>query len=301
MACDRSTLKAHLAILLCNVVWACDYPFYNLVLGRYVEPVAMVTGSLIVAAALSFIPAIWQPSERIQRSDWPVIIIAALMIGVARKLLLMYGLSRTSPIDGSIISTVAPLIVLPLSALCGVDRITTRKAIGLVIGLLGAVAVIVSGRNSSHHNSDTAGNLMLFCGTCVTALYMVFFKHLVARYRITTLLRLIYTISAIAMLPFGARSLLDISFEAMDTRILLATLFVLIVPTYLPNLLLNYSLRYVAPTLTSIYAYIQPLLAITLSVAMGLDHLHLDTLLFGSVVFLGVGLVISAYKERPRT
>ena len=81
----------------------------------------------------------------------------------------------------------------------------------------------------------------------------------------------------------------------MSPHILLAALFVLCVPTYLPNLLLNFSLRYVAPTISSTYAYIQPVLAIALSVAMGLDRLHADTLVAAAVIFVGVGLVISSY------
>ena len=84
----------------------------------------------------------------------------------------------------------------------------------------------------------------------------------------------------------------------MSNEIILATLFVLIVPTYLPNLFLNYSLRFVAPTVTSIYAYIQPIVAIILAVAMGLDKLHLDTVLFALVIFTGVGLVVAAYNKR---
>ena len=43
-------IRPHLALLLCNTIWACDYPFYNLVLGKYVTPLAMVTASLVAAA-----------------------------------------------------------------------------------------------------------------------------------------------------------------------------------------------------------------------------------------------------------
>ena len=71
----------------------------------------------------------------------------------------------------------------------------------------------------------------------------------------------------------------------------------LIVPTYLPNLLLNYSLRYLQPTLSSVYTYIQPVLAVALSVAMGLDRLHFDTLIFAAMLFTGVGLVIGSYSK----
>lgn len=68
------------------------------------------------------------------------------------------------------------------------------------------------------------------------------------------------------------------------------------VPTYVPNLLLNYSLKYVQPTVSSIYTYLQPVLAVVLSVAMGLDRLHLDTALCALVIFFGVGLVIRSYR-----
>ena len=62
-------LSAHLALLFCNIIWACDYPFYNLVLGRYVTPLAMVTASLAVAALLSLVPLLWERPERVEPKD----------------------------------------------------------------------------------------------------------------------------------------------------------------------------------------------------------------------------------------
>ena len=83
----------------------------------------------------------------------------------------------------------------------------------------------------------------------------------------------------------------------MNAKLWAAAAFVLIVPTYLPNLLLNYSLRYLKPTMSSTYTYIQPVLAVALSVAMGLDRLHLDTVLFALLLFVGVGMVIKSYSK----
>ena len=289
---------AHIALMGCNIVWACDYPFYNLLLGRYISPIAMVSASLVVAAMLSWIPRLWQPRERIERRDWVLIVVAALLMGVTRKLMMMFGLSRTSPIDGSIIATLVPLLVLIVSVVAGVERFTVRKGVGLILGLMGAMAVVLTASSGNHVKSELWGNVMMVCSGVVTALYMVFFKRLVAKYRITTLLCAIYTISAVVMLPFGAESILKIDFSGFDSRLWFAALFVLIVPTYLPNLLLNYSLRYVQPTVSSIYTYIQPLLAVTLSVAMGLDRLHIDTLLFALMIFVGVWLVITSYRQR---
>ncbi len=294
---SNGILRAHIALLGCNIVWACDYPFYNLLLGKYLAPAAMVSASLIVAAILSWLPLLWERGEKIERKDWGIIIVAAILIGVVRKTMMMFGLSRTSPIDGSIIATITPLLVLVVSVAAHVERFTLRKLLGLVVGMSGAMAIIFTSSSTKHTNSELWGNVMMICSGTVTALYMVFFKRLVTKYRVTTLLRAIYTISAVVMLPFGLKPMTEVAFDDFNTHIWLATAFVLIVPTYLPNLLLNYSLRFVPPTTSSIYTYVQPVLAVALSVAMGLDHLHLDTLLFALILFTGVGLVISDNRQ----
>jgi drug/metabolite transporter (DMT)-like permease len=293
---NRGVAGAHIALLGCNIVWACDYPFYNLLLGKYIEPLAMVTASLVVAALLSWVPRLWEEREQIERRDWGIIFIAALLMGVVRKVMMMFGLSLTSPIDGAIIATLSPLLVLVVSVAAGIDRLSVRKVVGLIVGMAGAVAVIVTSGSAHHEKSGLVGNLMMICSATVTALYMVFFKRLVAKYRITTLLRAIYTISAIVIFPIGIESVIKSDFTDMNTHLWLAAAFVLIVPTYLPNLLLNYSLKFVQPTVSSTYTYIQPVLAVTLSVAMGLDVLHIDTALFALLLFVGVGLVISSYR-----
>ena len=291
------TRNAYIALIFCNIVWACDYPFYNLVLGQYISPMAMVTASLIIAALFSLVPMLWEKAERVEPQDRLKILGAALLMGVARKLCMMFGLAETSPIDGSIIGTATPLLVLLLSVLVGVDSFTTKKVLGLALGMAGTLAIILTSNSGVHTQSSVWGNVLIFVSSCVSASYMVLCKRLVGKYRVTTVLRWIYCASAFVILPFGIDDVLTIDFSDMNTKILLASLFVLFVPTYLPNLLLNYSLRSVAPTASSIYAYIQPVVAVGLSVAMRLDKLHPDTLIFAIVIFLGVALVLSSYRQ----
>ena len=77
-----NTLSSHIALIFCNIVWACDYPFYNLVLGRYISPLAMVSASLVIAALLSLIPLLWEKHERVEPSDRIKIFGAAMLMGV---------------------------------------------------------------------------------------------------------------------------------------------------------------------------------------------------------------------------
>ena len=293
-------LKPHLALLVCNVLWAMDYPFYNIVLPHYVHPMAMVSASLVATALFSLVPLLWQKAEKVERADIRKLIGAALLIGVLRKVFIMYGLSMTSPIDGSIIDTIVPLLVLLLSVLLGMDRFTKLKIAGLVLGMAGAVAVVLAGASSSHQHSHLWGNVMILLCACVTSLYMVWFKRLIAKYRITTVLRWLYCAAAVMALPFGIGPIVHTDFAAIARHALFPTLFVLTVPTYVPNLMLNYALKTVQPTVSSIYTYLQPVLAIAISVGMGLDKLHADTVIFALVIFVGVGLVLRSYTVKPR-
>ena len=286
--------KPHIALLVCNILWAMDYPFYNIVLPKYVRPMAMVSGSLIVTALLSLIPLIWEKSEKVARADMHKLIGAALLIGVLRKVFIMYGLSMTSPIDGSIIDTIVPLLVLIVSVLLGMDHFTKLKIAGLALGMAGAVAVVLTGISAA-----LWGNILILLCACVTSLYMVWFKRLIAKYRITTVLRWLYCVAAVIALPFGLRAIVHTDYAAIAQHALFPALFVLIVPTYLPNLMLNYALKSVQPTVSSIYTYLQPVLAIAISVAMGLDKLHLDTVIFTLVIFAGVALVLKSYTAHP--
>lgn len=293
------TISAHLALILCNVVWACDYPLYNLTLGRYISSLAMTSASLTVAALWSLLPLLWEKVEKIEPADRIKIFGAAILMGIVKKMCMMFGLSQTSPIDGSIIGTSTPLLVLLLSVAVGLEHFTKMRVGGLLLGMAGAVAIILS--SNTHAHSGIIGNLLIFTSACVSAIYMVWFKQIVAKYKPTTILRWIYCSSAIIMLPIGAHDIVTTNFGNMSSEIILATLFVLIVPTYLPNLLLNYSLSVVPPTISSIYAYIQPIVAIILTVAMGLDKIRLDIVLFAIIVFVGVGMVTYSYRKEEVT
>lgn len=303
MSTPSSRFIPHIALIVCNVIWAMDYPFYNLVLPHYVKPIAMVAASLSVTALFSLIPLIWQKGQKVDRSDIPKLIGAGLLIGVARKVFIMFGLSMTSPIDGSIIDTIVPLLVLLLSVILGIDRFTRPKIIGLVLGMAGAVAVVLTGGSAGHTHSQLWGNILIFLCACATSLYMVWFKKLVAKYHITTMLRWVYCTAAIATIPFGIRDIIhtDYTLIASSGKVLFAVLFVLMAPTYVPNLLLNFALKFVQPVVTSIYTYLQPVLAIVISVAMGLDKLRIDTVCFAVVIFVGVALVLRSYMTHKDT
>ena len=111
MAKLQNVTRAHLGLLLANLVWAVNYPFYK-VLMPHITPVALATFAVTVAGLLGLVSLFWGGIEKIDRNDIYKFIGAALLMGIAKKLLLMIGMQHTSPIEASIIATLGPILVL---------------------------------------------------------------------------------------------------------------------------------------------------------------------------------------------
>ena len=287
----------HLALVGCNLLWAFDYPLYHILLPHYLSPMALLFLALLFTALFAIFPLLGRPRERVERRDLPLFVLGALLIGLLHKGFMMKGLSLTSPIDASIINTAGPLVVLFLSVLMGRDRLTSLKVIGLALGLIGAVAVILWGGNEAHQSSDLRGNLMMVGAVTATALYTVWLKQALVKYRVTTILAWVYGIAALLSLPLGVEALWHTPFATWTLKGWLALVAVLLLLTYLPNFLFNLALKRIKPLETSIFSYLQPVAAIFLSVAMGLDRLQFDTIIFAVVIFVGIGLVLFSYAK----
>ncbi len=289
-------ISAHFELLACNLIWACSYPLYNLVMPSHIKPLPLFTATVIFTALMSLSSLLRSKRDHVERADMMTIVGAALLIAFLRKGMLLFGLSLTSSVDGSIISSLAPVAVLIISVIMGVERFSSRKAMGILLGLGGAIGVILSGNDDAHHSSGMVGNIMILGCAFISAIYMVWFKGLLKKYEPMTLLRWMFCITAIVTVPFGLDSLLNVDTSGFDLRIWLAVAYLVVMPTYLPNLLLTSALKRVTPTVSSIYFYVQPTVAVAISIWLGLDTLQLTTVIFAALIFTGVGLVISTQR-----
>ncbi len=292
-------ITAHISLLVCNLIWGCAYPLYKSVLGVDIDPLPLFTLTITFTALLSLvtIPMSGWQAHRVEGSDVGAVIGAGLLIALLRKGMLMFGLSMTSPIDGSIISTMSPVVVLVVAALVGLERFSVRKVLGVLCGFGGAVGVILTGSSGSGSENGVVGNLMILMCAFISATYIVWFKSLLQRYEPMVVLRWMFCVAAVVTIPFGIHSVLKVDTSTWDLRVWGAVAYLVMVPTYLPNLLLTSALKRVSPTVTSIYIYVQPAVAVSISVWWGLAPLRLSTVIFAMLIFTGVGIVIMQKKS----
>ena len=296
-----NVVKAHLGLILSYVIWAINYPLYKVIMPHYISPYAMTMLVVGVAALLAFGSMLFVPIEPVRRQDILKLVAAAALMGIAKKLFLMVGIQHTSPIDASIIATLGPILVLVISVMFLVDRFTPMKVLGMALGRAGALVVILSGSGMQAPSDKLGGDAVVLLAIVASSFSMVWLKELIMRYKPVTLLRWIYPVAAVMMLPIGLGPLLRTDFSAMPAHVAWIVAYVAVVPTFGPNYLLIYSLHYVKPTISSIYFYLEPVIATAISVAMHMDTLSWDRALASLAVFAGVLLVVLSYKNRPST
>ena len=296
----NSKNRAQLLIIAGYLIWSLDYSIYKYMFPAYINPMAMTMLTLVLSGVICLLSFIWIRGERVERRDVPVFAVAGLLMGVVKKGAMMVGMSDTTPIDAAIISTLGPVMVMILAAILRLDKLTARKIIGIILGLVGTLIIVVWGRAPESAPHRSIGNLIILLSTFALSVYLVWARRIVKRYKAITLLRGVYIWSALFALPLTVYYWPHIDFEGFSSQAWWLFFYILLIPTLLPNYIVLNSLRYVNPTLVSVYSYIMPVFAILLSVALGQDSLSWERAAACLMVFVGVNLVVRAYNPKSK-
>ena len=129
--------KGHVALLAANIIWGLNAPIGKEALAAV--SATAVTAYRMLGACLAFwILSLFLPHEHVTRRDKVMLLFAALFGIVFNQGMFIYGLSLTSPVDASIITSMPPIITMILSAIFLREPITRKKVIGTVLGVSGA-------------------------------------------------------------------------------------------------------------------------------------------------------------------
>jgi len=286
---DRA--KAHLAIIVANILFGINYSAAKHVMPGYILPEGFTLLRIVSAAALLWLTSIFFKREKVLRSDYWRLFLASVFGVVLNQFMFLKGLNYTTPIDSSIIMTVNPVLVLVISALVLRDAITLTKVLGIAVGASGAILLIVQSGDVSFAGEHFTGNVLTFLNALSYAFYLVLIKPLMMRYSPVTVMRWVFTFGLIMMAPFGFTSLSEVQWSVMPGVAWGAIIFVLVGPTYLAYLLNSKGLQYLKPATVSIYIYSQPIIASLVSVWLGQDRITMVKVISTLLVFIGVYLV----------
>lgn len=258
-----------------------------------------LTGGQVVAfriggsAILFWIAALFVPSQHVERHDIPKIALASLLGFVVAQGGYIVGLSMTSPINATIELTIMPIFTLILSAFILRERITLRKALGIAMGCVGAIALVAMTASGDGRAADLRGDIMVLLSQLGYALYLTLCSSVIRKYNPFTFNKWTFILASSVILPLTCGDVAHIQWQTLPVRAMAELGYIVVFSTFLTFLLVVYAQRRLSPTTVSSYNYLQPVVAVIASLTMGLGTLQWIHLAAAALIFTGVWLVTS--------
>ena len=230
------------------------------------------------------------PLFRMPLKDFAWLTVCSLTGIVGNQFLYVTGLSLTTAINATLLSTVIPVSTLLISVVFGSDRLSLRRIVGIVLAAAGVVYLVNPAR-ADFSMQKTIGNLLIVFSSLLYGTYIVISKDLFQRYGALNVITWMFMVGAVVSIPVGAYSVGSEHLQFAGTGVWLAVVFVIMFPTVGAYYLNAWALTRVTPSTVAVYIYLQPLIAFGLAPLLLGESWNSRTIAAAVLIFAGVGVV----------
>ena len=296
---DNKALIAHLSMFGACAGWGLMAPIGKDAMTHGFDGLTLVTFRVVGACLLFWIASLFAKKEHVPRHDKLMFIGAALFGLICNQCCYTMGLSITSPINASIVTTSMPIFAMLLSALILKEPITGKKAIGVLMGCSGAlILILTSAAHASAKVGDIRGDLLCLFAQFSFALYLSLFNPLIRRYSVFTTNKYMFSWGTLMLLPFTFTHVEEVLSNPIPAKTWWEVAYVVVIGTFLGYILTMVGQRTLRPTVVSVYNYVQPVVSVGATLLMGLGILKPTHALAVVLVFSGVWLVTKSKSRR---
>ena len=299
---QNRTIPGHIAAFIAYAIFG-----FNIIVCKdltsdgLIPPLGIFTLRSLIAGALFWIVSSFKPQEKIDRKDY-IKIFAASMIGFFTcQITFLVGIPYITPMDCSVMTAMAPIYTMIVAAIVIKEPITLQKAGGVAISFAGIIYLIVNRVTSPGGVAESTpfGIFMLVLNCLSFSMYLGVFKPLIAKYSAVTFMKWIFLFSAIVATPFSAKGLINVNWTEIPTIQYAELAYLIFCATFISYFLIPIAQKRIRPTLISMYSYVQPIIAIAISIAIGMDNLTWQKTLATLLVF--GGLIIVSYSRSAQS
>ncbi|MFM7007311.1 MAG: DMT family transporter [Flavobacteriales bacterium] len=292
-------LKAHLALLVVNVLYGANHVLAKGVMPQFLDPNTFILLRVGGAVLLFWILLFSQKRKPIERADFWRFAAAGLFGVAVNQLFFFHGLNLSSALNAGIIMALNPLMVFVLAAALTKEKLTAHNYTGVVLGATGAILLTLS--SGSLPGASLLGDVFLLINALSYALYLVLSKPLLLKYSPIQVITYVFSIGLALLLLFPPTwtNLASTHFEQIPASAWYKITYVIVGVTFLTYLLTIFGLKYVSATVSAAYIYTQPVMVMFFTVLFSLlgwaaDYTHTITaerILYMFFIFTGVYLV----------
>lgn len=291
---NKGTLIGHCAAFIAYAIFGFNIIVCkDLTSGGLIPPLGIFTLRSVFAGSLFWLVSLFQPKETIKKKDY-IRIFAASMLGfMTCQVTFLVGIPHITPMDCSILTAMAPVYTMITAAIVIKEPITLKKSIGVTVSLAGVIYLIINRVSISEGAAESTpfGIFMIILNVLSFAMYLGIFKPLIAKYSVVTFMKWIFLFSACVSIPFSFKGLVNVDWTGIPKIQYAELAYLIICATFITYYLIPIAQKRIRPTLVSMYTYVQPIIAIAISIAIGMDTLTWQKLLATALVFGGVVIV----------
>lgn len=260
--------------------------------GQHISPIAIFCFRAMGAGALFWLISFFLPKEKIEKKDYIQIFLASILGFVTCQVTFLVGLPHITPMDCSILSAMSPIYTMGIAAIVLKEPITLKKAGGVAISFAGVIYLIVSrATTGGAAETTTFGIIMLILNSLSFSMYLGIFKPLIGKYSVVTFMKWIFLYAFIVSFPVAGKEIITLNWSLIPRIQIMELAYLVVCATFISYFLIPVGQRRIRPTLVSMYSYVQPIIAIAISICIGMDTLSWQKVLAAAMVFGGVFIV----------
>ena len=257
--------------------------------------VSMACFRLCGAAVLFWLISPLVPAQRIERKDWqPLILMSLCGMGI-NQFCYVLGVQHTSPTNACVITTSTPVFTFVLSALFLHAVVTTRKVAGLMLAATGALILILGSQMQGGRSGSPLGDAICLFSQLSASCYFVFFSSLIRKYHPFVLMRWLFLVSAVLTCPLWLEEIAALPWAQLGTAEIAGTAYVVVFGSFISYLLMVVGQRHLEASTVAAYNYIQPVIAATVGILLGVDALSWQKI--AAVAFIAAGVWLISRKR----
>jgi drug/metabolite transporter (DMT)-like permease len=287
----NTIIRAHLALLATNLLYGANYEIAKGVMPEFIGPSGFILVRVAFGFASFWVISVFTESEKIHKSDIFRLILCGITGIAINQLFFFEGLTRTTTINAALIMTTNPVLVLLLAGIFLRESLSGIRITGIVLGISGAIFLILHGNSVTIGQGTFTGDVFIFLNALSYGIYLILAKPLMAKYKPLTVIRWVFTIGLVFVMPFGMHEFSQIKWSGMSAGNFGSVLYVVIGATVLAYLLNIYALQKVNASVVSFYIYLQPLFATLIAMVLGTDNFSWVHAVSAFVIFAGVFMV----------
>ncbi len=296
----KDSIVGHLACFIAYAIFGFNIIVCkDLTSGNLISPLAIFCLRSIGAGGLFWLISLFMPKEKIEKKDYSRIFAASMLGFFTCQITFLVGIPYITPMDCSILTAMSPIYTMAIAAIAIKEPISWQKAGGVAISFAGIIYLIVSKTGGSGGPAETTmfGIFMIILNSLSFSMYLGIFKPLISRYSVVTFMKWIFLFAFAVSFPFAGKEVATLDWSAIPKIQMAELAYLIICATFITYFLIPFGQKRIRPTLVSMYSYVQPIIAIVISICVGMDTLTWQKVLAAFMVFGGV-IIVSYSRSR---